>query len=151
MSPRKHSKTLLNYPPRLEFVPFRPQLTSPSIQLLSVSLEWGPRLEWVPHLLHPGAQPLVIWPGSYRVNWRRTREVQAGLLEPKCEVLGGNPLSSSLLGERGIWASHDRHSIHDSCGRRSGTNMLCDLKQATHSTFFNLSLNFAIRSLWFEP
>lgn len=65
------------------------------------------------------------------MNWRRTREVQAGLLEPKCEVLGGNPLSSSLLGERGIWASHDRHSIHDSCGQRSGTNMLCDLKQAT--------------------
>ena len=45
MSPRKHSRTLLNDPPRLGFVPFRPQLTSPSIQLLPVSLEWGPRPE----------------------------------------------------------------------------------------------------------
>lgn len=65
------------------------------------------------------------------MNWRRTREVQAGLLEPKCEVLGGNPLSSSLLGERGVWASHEGHSVPDGCGRRIGTNMLCDLKQAT--------------------
>lgn len=57
--------------------------------------------------------------------------MQAGLLEPKCEVLGGNPLSSSLLGERGVWASHEGHSVPDGCGRRIGTNMLCDLKQAT--------------------